>query len=650
MKKLDLDDKFTRVIFRKYKIPRQGWKIHISSFLEDYDSVLKIVKRFCHDNYITFKYFSSKELYQENISNNANPAEAGKLITIYPYDVEMAYNVMLDLSKLLSNFSGPCVLSDYQFQSSKNIFFRYGINIYTSEKKLSLISNNGEIEKDTLNCYPHTPHWICVPLAWVFEDNELNELISLFHPSSIIKRKNGGNIYRGIDDNNNPVIIKEARKGIVLDDTLSSIDLRENEWNLANELDQEFVLSPIKKIETSFANYYIYKKAPGESLFDYMASNGFLVCDSNKRIRAFKTQKKILMKIFNIIKSLNAHGLTNLDVHCDNFIIDNNLNVKLIDLETVNIPSYITKTLGFWKNGMENLPSLTQDLYKFILLVLFSLGECTRFINILTQNEFTQVVLGMLKPYGKVIGIENLIEDLYGNLSTERLSYKIPRDLEKLELIPQNYTSSSNVYISSPKISTVQTLKLIYPKESFHLKHYDSLGLNGLAGTMIDNIYKNKEEEVSQELKSLESLKNSQVNAWYMSFDCKVINPYVSDGIAGMLLAISMLPLNQWPSETIQVADHLASFEFSKNYGYDNGYLGITDAILTIAYYSKNKNLFQKGISNLKKLKSMEIYRNGEVFFPFWSKGQAYLSKGKINGTQGYKLILKKWGLSNASN
>ena len=135
MKKLDLDDKFTRVIFRKYKIPRQGWKIHISSFLEDYDSVLKIVKRFCHDNYITFKYFSSKELYQENISNNANPAEAGKLITIYPYDVEMAYNVMLDLSKLLSNFSGPCVLSDYQFQNSKNIFFRYGINIYTSEKK-----------------------------------------------------------------------------------------------------------------------------------------------------------------------------------------------------------------------------------------------------------------------------------------------------------------------------------------------------------------------------------------------------------------------------------------------------------------------------------------------------------------------------------
>lgn len=650
MKKLDLDNRFTRVLFHEYKIPRQGWKIHISSFLEDYDSILKVVKKYCCNNSVSFKYFSNKKLYQENISSNANPTEAGKLITIYPCDTKMAYRIMSALSKILSNFCGPYVLSDYRFKNSKNIFFRYGINIYTNEKKLFLISNDGEIEKDTLNCYPHTPHWISVPLAWTFQDNELKKLTSFVHPSSIIKRKNGGNTYRGTSIDNIPIVIKEARSGIIIDDTLSSIDLRENEWELATKLNNNFVLSPIKKIKTTFANYYVYKQASGESLSDYMASKGFLVCDSNKRVQAFKNQKKILMSIFNIIKNLNDHGLTNLDIHCDNFIIDNNLNVKLIDLETVNIPSYITKTLGFWKDGMEKLPSLIQDLYKFILLELFLLGECTHFINILTQKEFTQVVLSVLEPYGKVIGIENLIEGLYGNLSTESLSYRIPKDLEKLELIPRNYTLNSNAYISSPKISTIQTLKLIYSKRSFHLKHHDSLGLNGLAGTMIDNIYKNNEKRLLQELNSLKSLKNPTANAWYMSFDCRIINPYVSDGIAGMLLAISLLPINQWPTETLQVADHLASFEFAKNYGYDNGYLGITDAVLTIAYCSKNKSLFQKGISNLEKLKSVEIHRNGEVFFPFWSKKHACLSKGKVNGTQGYELILRKWGLSNASN
>lgn len=649
MSKLYFDEIFDRVLFHEYKIPRQGWKIHVSSFLNNYDSILKIVKTYCCNNHITFKYFSSKELYQKNISSDANPAEAGKLITIYPHDAEMAYKIMINLSKLLSNFSGPYILSDYRFQNSKNIFFRYGINIYTSDKKLLMISDSGDMEKDKLDCYPHTPNWICVPLAWVFENKELSKLISLFHPSSIIKRKNGGNTYRGTNINNNPVIIKEARKGIVIDKILSSIDLRENEWNLANKLDQEFILSPIKKIETTFANYYVYKQAQGENLLDYMTTKGFLVCDSKNRIQAFKTQKKILLRIFNIVKVLITNGLTNLDIHCNNFIIDSNLNVKLIDLETVNIPSYATKTLGFWKNNMEKLPLKVQDLYKFILLVIFSLGECTHFINILSQEEFTQVVFNTLKPYGKIVGIENLIEDLYDNSGADNLLSKISQDLKGLNFTPQVFTLNSNARIYSPTISTIQTLKLIYPKESFHLKHNDSIGLNGLAGTMINNIYRKNKKEIYHDLKSLESLRNRKINAWYMSLNCKVINPYVSDGISGMLLAISMLPINQWPLETIQVAKYLASFEFAKNYGYNNGYLGITDAILTIAYCSKNNSLFQKGISNLKKINSMEIHRNGEIYFPFWSKNNVCLSKGKINGTQGYEIILKKWKMYNES-
>lgn len=649
MYKLNSDDNFTRITFNKYKIPRQGWKIHISSSLKNYNDVITIVKQYCYNHQITFKYFSNETLYQENVSINYNPAESGKLITIYPCNSEMAYNIMSALSRLLHKYSGPYVLSDYRFQNSKNVFFRYGINIYTSKNKLYLISPKGEKEIDRAYYYPHTPHWLSVPMDWIFENTEQKHLISLFHPSTIIKRSNGGNIYRGIDNNNCPVIIKEARQGIVLDNKLSIIDLRDNEWYLAIKLNNHSFPSPIKKIKTTFANYYVYKQIHGETLTDYIASKGFLVCNKDRRKEAFNNQKVILLKILNIIRFLKRNNLSNLDIHSDNFIVDDNLNVTLIDLESINIPNYLIKTLGFWKDGMEKLPFESQDLCKFILLSLFTFGECSHFINILNKNEFLNIVNNVLKSYGNIYGINNLIQDLYDNENPDKLLKKITEDLNNIQYLSANSTRlTENIKIISPKISTQQTLKLIYSGKS--LNKNSSIGLNGLGGILISNIYKNNCKGILQNLKYLSNLKVRGIDAWYMSSKLKVINPYVNNGLAGILLAISMLPANQWPKETVKVAKYLSSFEFAKNFGYNAGYLGITDAILTIAYISKEKRLFQKGIINLKKLKCVEIKRNNKNYFPFWDKKKTYLSENKLNGTKGYELILKKWGLYNADN
>ena len=187
--------------------------------------------------------------------------------------------------------------------------------------------------------------------------------------------------------------------------------------------------------------------------------------------------------------------------------------------------------------SMEQLPFKKQDLYKFILLVLFSLGECTHFINILNQEEFTHIVLSTLKPYGQIIGVKNLIQDLYSNLKINKLIPKITNDLEELKFIPSK-TSSETIKITHPKISTIKTLKLIYQSKTSQLKHNESIGLNGLAGTIIDGIYKKDKSKIIKGLHYLRKLKISNVDAWYMSLTRKIINPYVNDGIAGMLLAI----------------------------------------------------------------------------------------------------------------
>ena len=92
---------FLQFNFSDRKLPMQGFKIHISANLSNYQVVLNTVFSFCKVNSITFKYICNSTLLEKNIrGSDGDPTFSGKFITIYPATfnlfktyIDMLYNI-----------------------------------------------------------------------------------------------------------------------------------------------------------------------------------------------------------------------------------------------------------------------------------------------------------------------------------------------------------------------------------------------------------------------------------------------------------------------------------------------------------------------------------------------------------------------------
>lgn len=85
-------------------LPDQGWKIHVTSSLEDSQNLLERVARLCIDKKIEFKHLKDKESFIEVNSKNANRASSGKFITIYPINNEAFVDLLEEISFKIQEF------------------------------------------------------------------------------------------------------------------------------------------------------------------------------------------------------------------------------------------------------------------------------------------------------------------------------------------------------------------------------------------------------------------------------------------------------------------------------------------------------------------------------------------------------------------
>lgn len=74
-----------------YKLPHQGWKIHVSATFENYQSVLNHVAYLAQKLDFSFKFASSQKLIHKLLDVHGARESGGKLITIYPKIKHIAY-------------------------------------------------------------------------------------------------------------------------------------------------------------------------------------------------------------------------------------------------------------------------------------------------------------------------------------------------------------------------------------------------------------------------------------------------------------------------------------------------------------------------------------------------------------------------------
>lgn len=152
------------------QLPKQGWKIHITTTLEQAQKCLNIIVPYLVDKSISFKFVPNiEELLMKN-SKYGDRASSGKFITIYPKKEEEFIKMLPELAKLLSNFeTGPYILNDKQWFDS-NVFFRYGAfqkmtTVVDGREVFAIQSPDGKLIPDIREPFYEVPKFIKEPLV-----------------------------------------------------------------------------------------------------------------------------------------------------------------------------------------------------------------------------------------------------------------------------------------------------------------------------------------------------------------------------------------------------------------------------------------------------------------------------------------------------
>ncbi|WP_436862729.1 class III lanthionine synthetase LanKC [Mammaliicoccus sciuri] len=566
---------WTNLLPKNHIMPNQGWKIHITSTIEDSSFLLYDVSEFLLEHKVPFKFVPSERKLQEKNSKSANRAYSAKFITIYTTDINQFYWLLTKLEDITEEYDeGPYILNDYQWKNS-NVFYRYGAfkemkKVIDGYEKYVIYDDAGNYYEDLRVPYYNVPKFVNKP-DFIIENEKVNpEIFEKFNELEILESlhySNAGGVYK-VKKNNEIFILKEGRKNAGLDgnnkDGFSRI---KNEYRALKRLERVVgVVKVYEYFEIWKHNYILEEFIEGETLQSYLSKNYPFINDYNRNIEFHNKAKKIIQNLHEIMSSIHNVGLAIGDLNTNNIIVKHNLDITIIDLEVSNDKKRDYKPrLG--TPGMVNLNAKNfeeADIYSFyricryIYLPISSVQELSPSIRIrhnkYIENKFGRDALNYLinfedNVYPKVsfwpeafnlkksleIPLENItitnftkfllsgINSLYKYSNTNDIGLipgNIHNDLDKLSKYNFAYGAfgliASFLRIEEAKINndTKDWIDNIVPIiNSYKINNVNEVGLfNGLSG-IINILYELRyEKEVKNQLhKIIEFIENEDL-------------------------------------------------------------------------------------------------------------------------------------------
>lgn len=381
---------WTQVYFDKNKLPKQGWKIHISATTDNYKDILCIVAKICIEKEIDFKFSSDTKLFLKINSKSIGRHISGKFITVYPNNTENFYEYLELFYEYLRDFEGPFILSDRRYKDCKVLYYRYGNFIkqsdltYRGDKSTFLVSPSGEKIADNRASYWNLPYWVNDELY--VEEEIKNKEFLLNNKYRVIKAisftNSGGNYLVEDIVSKKKLFMKEARKNASMDrfgkDAVSRL---RNEYSKLNCLKQYGISPKPVDIFEEWEHVFLV-----EELFENVTVLGPFVTNRNPLYRKDPSEQDInnyqelLRKIWsNILKAvvkIHEEGISFNDWSSNNILINiDTFEVKIIDFEAayfVDVEEKIfLSTSGFVSKSLDN--DFEEEIFKIGLTFLFTL-------------------------------------------------------------------------------------------------------------------------------------------------------------------------------------------------------------------------------------------------------------------------------------
>ncbi|KXX86851.1 serine/threonine protein kinase [Bacillus cereus] len=328
-------------------MPKQGWKIHISTHLDFAQNTLDIVVPYLLDKKISFKYVPNEQVLLSKNSKYGDRAASGKFITIYPNNKIYFLEILVELEQLLSDLpKGAYILNDKRWKNS-NLYFRYGgfAPMYVNKDGINVLAietPDGNLIPDNRAPYYEIPSFIKEPdeidtmskkmeLELEQEDTskfDAYEVISALHFS------NGGGVYK-VKKDSKYYVMKEGRPGSGLDALKKDGFTRlKNEAEILYKLKKEnHVVDVYDYFEIWENNYLIEEYLEGKDIADYVAQNFPFSYKQDRKSYAEK-MLSVINQIEELIKNIHKKNIAIGDLQPNNIVILEDGTIKLIDLET----------------------------------------------------------------------------------------------------------------------------------------------------------------------------------------------------------------------------------------------------------------------------------------------------------------------------
>lgn len=350
-------------------LPTQGWKIHVSSNVDNAAVILNAVVPVLIDCKVSFKFALDKRILTIMNGKAYGRQASGKFITIYPTNENHFIELIDKVDQATRGIEGLYILSDKRYKDSRVVFYRYGgimpISIldFTGRRVNKLVKPDGEQIDDVRKPYFHVPDWTRDPFGGdsdvqqdkasaidkddtahdkktQFKETETQE-ISLkngrYIVTGVLGYSNSGGVYVAQDtETNSQVVIKEARPFIST--TENSIELLKKEHRILKKLMHTRLFPKVIDIFNDWEHsFLVMEKIEGTSLASFSAGNNITLktCPTKEDTQKFYDAfRKIFLQLAQILKVMHENNIVFSDFSPNNVMVDpETLKVRVLDFE-----------------------------------------------------------------------------------------------------------------------------------------------------------------------------------------------------------------------------------------------------------------------------------------------------------------------------
>jgi hypothetical protein len=355
------DEAWAHADFAPADLPIQGWKLHVSATEASVLDVLAACAAVLLPAGTPFKVAATYAQVRTLTSPHCPRGNAGKVVTVYPSDLDGAIRLAHELDMATDGLAGPRILNDRALRDGSLVHYRYGVFTGTpvlthdGELQLALVTPDGHTVSDTRGATFTPPAWLTDPFQSSQPEQPSGRPASVTAPAAparvllgarfavreAIRHANRGGVFRAEDlTTREAVIVKQARAHVAADrQGRDARDRLRHEWAVLGQLAATGLTPlPVELFEQGGDLFLAESDLGAETLRAWVSRRGAHPATSSSTTSDPSTSDttdavEVLRHVAAALRVVHEHGLVLRDLTPNNLLVRGDRTVAIIDPE-----------------------------------------------------------------------------------------------------------------------------------------------------------------------------------------------------------------------------------------------------------------------------------------------------------------------------